>query len=162
DIPNRVFYDTDFDGLLSDPSSNAAMVTGIDGVQAENNTLRSVTIPVFGSGATPASPHVFDAEPDTASYQAWISGSDAADGGFVRLWDAGTQKVTLSVGIPDNGGGHLFVNSSAQAAYLLDEVNGQLWLIDTPQWTPTPAPGLTQTQNGQSVTISATHSGDGV
>ncbi len=147
---------------MSDPSSHTAMVTGIDGVAAENNSLVSVTIPVFGSGATPASPHIYDAQPDTSSYQAWISGSDATDGGFVRLWDAGTQKVTLSVSIPDNGGGHLFVNSSAQSAYLLDEVNGQLWLIDTPQWTPTPAPEFTQTQNGQSVTISAAHSGDAV
>ena len=59
DMPNRAFYVTDFDGLLSDPSSHAAMVTGIDGVAAENNTLRSVTIPVFGSGATPASPHIY-------------------------------------------------------------------------------------------------------
>ena len=162
DIPNRVFYVTDFDGLLSDPSSNAAMVTGIDGVGPENNTLRSVTIPVFGSGATPSSPHIFDAEPDTSSYQAWISGSDATDGGFVRLWDAGTQKVKLSASIPSNGGGHLFVNSNAQAAYLLDEVNGQLWLIDTPQWTPTPVPEFTQAQNGPSVTISAANSGDAV
>jgi hypothetical protein len=162
DIPNRAFYVTDFDGLLSDPSSNAAMVTGIDGVQAENNTLRSVTIPVFGSGATPSSPHIFDAEPDTSSYQAWISGSDATDGGFVRLWDAGTQKVTLSAPIPSNGGGHLFVNSSAQAAYLLDEVNGQLWLINTPQWTPTPEPLLSQASGAQSVTISAANSGDAV
>ena len=162
DIPNRAFYVTDFDGLLSDPSSHTAMVTGIDGVAAENNSLVSVTIPVFGSGATPSSPHIYEAQPDTSSYQAWISGSDATDGGFVRLWDAGTQKLTLSVSIPDNGGGHLFVNSSAQSAYLLDEVNGQLWLIDTPQWTPTPAPEFTQTQNGQSVTISAAHSGDAV
>ena len=162
DIPNRAFYITDFDGIMSDPSSHTAMVTGIDGVAAENNSLVSVTIPVFGSGATPASPHIYDAEPDTSSYQAWISGSDATDGGFVRLWDAGTQKVTLSVSIPDNGGGHLFVNSSAQSAYLLDEVNGQLWLIDTPQWTPTPAPEFTQTRSGQSVTISAAHSGDAV
>ena len=141
DIPNRVFYITDFDGLLSDPSSHATMVTGIDGVIPENNTLRSFTIPVFGSGATPSSPHVFDAEPDTGSYQAWISGSDV-NGGFVELWDAGSQAVTHSVSIPNNGGGHLFVNSSDQDAYLLDEVNAQLWLIDTPQWTPTPAPTL--------------------
>ena len=162
DVPNRAFYVTDFDGLLSDPSSHAAMVTGIDGVQAENNTLRSVTIPVYGSGATPSSPHIFDAEPDTSSYQAWISGSDATDGGFVRLWDAGTQKVTLSASIPSNGGGHLFVNSSAQAAYLLDEVNGQLWLINTPQWTPTPEPLVSQASGAQSVTISAANSGDAV
>ena len=162
DIPNQAFYTTDFDGLTSDPSSHAAMVTGIGGVAPENNTLRSVTIPVFGSGATPASPHVYDAEPDTGSYQAWISGSDATDGGFVRLWDAGSQKVTLSATIPNNGGGHLFVNSSAQSAYLMDEVNGQLWLIDTPQWTPTPAPQFTQAPGSQTVTISAVNSGDAV
>ncbi|MGB9230201.1 MAG: Ig-like domain repeat protein [Terracidiphilus sp.] len=162
DVPNRVFYNTDFDGILSDPSSNATMVTGIDGVAPENNTLRSVTIPVFGSGATPASAHVYDAEPDTGSYQAWISGSDATDGGFVRLWDAGSQKVTLSATIPNNGGGHLFVNSSAQSAYLMDEVNGQLWLIDTPQWTPTPEPQFTQAPGGQTVTISAVNGGDAV
>ena len=161
DIPNRVFYITDFDGLLSDPSSHTTMVKGIDGVVAENNTLISVTVPVFGSGAMPSSPHVYDAEPDTGSYQAWISGSDV-NGGFVELWDASTQAVTESVVIPSNGGGHLFVNSSAQDAYLLDEVNGRLWLIDTPQWTPTPAPLLSQAPGAQSVTISAVNSADAV
>lgn len=160
DVPDRAFYITDFDGNLSDPSSNATMVTGMDGVTVGNNTLTSVAIPVFGSGAAPASPHVFDIEPDTSSYQAWISGSDATDGGFVRLWDSSTQAVTLSAAIPASGGGHLFVDSASHAAYLLDHVNGQLWLINKPQWTGTAAPLLTQAPGGASVSITVPNSAD--
>jgi hypothetical protein len=60
------------------------------------------------------------------------------------------------------GGGHLFVNPGAQGAYLLDHVNSQLWLINTPQWTMTPEPMLSQAANLQSVTISAATTGDSV
>jgi hypothetical protein len=161
DIPNRVLYTTDFDGNVSDPSSHAEMVYRIDGEAADATYPASTVIPVFGSG-TPTSPHVYDAEPDTSSYQAWISASDSS-GGFVSLWDAGTQTVTAStIPSPSLGGGHLFVNPSAQDAYLLDHVNGQLWLINTPSWTTTPSPTMSQAANLQSVTISAAGMGDSV
>jgi len=157
DVPNRAFYITDFDGNLSDSSSNAAMVIGMDSVAIGDNTLASTEIPVFGgtvsSPQTAPSPHVYDIEPDTSSYQAWISGSDATDGGFVKLWDSSTQTVTLSAAIADFGGGHLVVDSANHAAYLMDDVNGWLWLINKPQWTGTAAPGLSQLPGGAFVSI---------
>src|SRR5208337_2529315 len=70
DVLNRTFYITDFTGGQT-PSSNAAMITGID-----NQKLVSTSIPVFGVGPTPPHPQVYDIEPDTLSYQAWFSASD--------------------------------------------------------------------------------------
>ncbi len=158
DALNRVFYVTDFDGSLSGPSSNAAMVTGLDNVSPDNETLTSVPIPVFPSGVN--SQLMFDAEPDTSSYQAWISGSDSSDGGFVKIWDSTTRTVPLSASVPNNGGGHLMVDSTNHAAYLLDHVNGLLWLFNKPQWTPTPTPTFTQSSVGQPVTINFSNTGD--
>ncbi len=162
DIANRAFYLTDFDGSINDTNSNAAMVTGMDSVTASDNTLTSVVIPVFGSGSTPSSPHVYDVEPDTSSYQAWISGSDATDGGFIKLWNATTQAVTLSATIPALlgggplvAGGNLFVDSADQAAYLLDHVNNDLWLVNKPQWTQTGQPFLAQQGSTVSITGSS-------
>jgi hypothetical protein len=160
DIPNRVFYITDFDGNVNDPSSHAEMVYRIDGEAASATYPGTTAIPVFSG--TPTSPHVYDVEPNTSTYQAWISGSDATDGGFVKIWDSGMQKVTASGTIPSNGGGHLFVNSSAQDAYLLDHVNGQLWLINTPPRTTTPEPILSLPSGATSVTINTRNSGDAV
>ena len=164
DAPNRVFYLTDFDGNTADSSSHAVMVTGMDSVSDGDNTLASTTIPVFGGTVsapqTQPTPHVFDIEPDTSSYQAWISGSDANDGGFVKLWDSSSQEVTLSATIPSSGGGHLFIDSADHSAYLLDHVNGDLWLINKPPWTPTPAPTFAQPPGSQSVSIVATNPGD--
>jgi len=160
DIPNRVFYITDFDGTVNDPSSHAEMVYRIDGEAADATYPGTTAIPVFSG--TPNSPHVYDVEPNPSTYQAWISGSDATDGGFVKIWDSGTQKLTASGTIPSNGGGHLFVNPSAQDAYLLDHVNGALWLINTPPWTTTPEPILSLPSGATSVTINAKNSGDAV
>lgn len=157
DEGNRVFYVTDFDGSSFDPSSNAAMVTGID-----KGSLSSVVIPVFGTGAVPSSPHVYDVEPDSSTFQAWISGSDATDGGFVKVWDSASQKIALSVAIPGNGGGPLFVDTGSHAAFLVDEVNHLLRLINEPPLSLVPAPTLTQSQDGKSVTIAASQSGDSV
>ncbi|MGC2619798.1 MAG: Ig-like domain repeat protein, partial [Acidobacteriaceae bacterium] len=159
DIPNRVFYLTDFDGSILDASSHAEMVTGMDSVALGNNTLTSVSIPVFGSGAAPTSPHVYSIAPDTSSYQAWISGSDS-NGGFVELWDSTTQTIAATLAIPNGGGGPLFVNPTNHSGYLLDQVNGVLWLINAAPWTNTSPPTFTPAQNGQSVTISATNSPD--
>jgi hypothetical protein len=162
DPGNSTFYTTDFDGLVSDPASHAAMVNGTDS-QLQNPVSMVVTpIPVFGTGALPPSPHVFDLEADTSSYQAWLSGSDATDGGFVKLWDGQTQALTSAVGIPNNGGGYLTVDSTNHAAYLLDQVNGLLWLINKPPWTTVPQPVTGLSKDGQSVTMTAANAVDAV
>jgi Bacterial Ig-like domain (group 3)/Chitobiase/beta-hexosaminidase C-terminal domain len=162
DVPNRVFYLTDFDGVVTDPASEATMVTGMDGV-ISGSTLTSTTIPVYyGDGGTPPSPHVFDVEPDTAAYQAWMSASDTTDGGFVRIWDSSSRAITWTAKIPNLGGGHLFVDSNDHAGYLLDHVNGLLWLLNTPQWTATPPPVLSQAAGALTATIQAAKTGDAV
>jgi hypothetical protein len=157
DPVNRTFYVTDFDGTGSDPSSNAAMITGLDQVVEATGPLTTTLIPVFGSSATPSQPHVYDIEPDTSSYQAWLSGSDATEGGFVKLWDAQSQSMATAATavVPNNGGGYLTLNSSAHTGYLMDNVNGKLYLINTPPWTTVPAPSITESPSGQSVTIRA-------
>jgi hypothetical protein len=150
DAPDRVFYLTDFSGNLSLNNSNAAMVTGIDSIAPTSgpDAFVSTTLPVFGgtttSPATATSPYVYDVEPDTTSYQAWISGSDATTGGFVELWDATSQAIKLGpVTTAGLGGGSLFVDSTNHAAYLLDHVNNEIWMLNQPPWTSVDAPVLT-------------------
>jgi hypothetical protein len=152
DFPDRTLYVTDFDGSDFDPSSNVAAIYGLDA-----HALSSTAIPVFGTSSTPSSPHVFDVEPDSSADQAWISASDAA-GGFVEIWDAQSSTIALSTPIPRNGGGYLTVDSTAHAAYLMDDVNELLYLVNTLPWTPTPYPSFSQ--QGNTVTITAANSDD--
>ena len=174
DPVNRAFYVTDFDGSPFDTSANAVMVAGMDEVQPPTSgPLKLTCIPVFPAAVGQAtqtvpcpaapSPHVYDVEPDIGSDQAWISASDATDGGFVELWNGLTQTISQTPGllvIPNNGGGHLSVDNARQAAWLLDNVNGLLYAINEPQWTPTPAPTMTLAGGGASVTIQAAVAGD--
>ncbi|HYA96129.1 MAG TPA: Ig domain-containing protein, partial [Terriglobales bacterium] len=101
----------------------------------------------FPNGAGTA--HVYDVEPDTGTYQAYIftasqpAGSPLAPQGVVELWDNLSGTVPLTVTIPNGGGGSLAVNSNTDAVFLMDNVNNLLYTINGPPLTTVGPPTFT-------------------
>jgi hypothetical protein len=178
DAANRVFYVTDFDGVPSAPSTNAAVLALNGNITSAG--LDYAPIPLdFPNGALPA--HVFDVQPDPITFQAYVSavsqpaGSPAAPQGIVEIWDGVDQQVLTAqtVQIPNAGGGYLAVGSGV--VYLMDNVNSILYQfngtprLDTdrfqsPRFSPPPgpvSPGTTVTITGPVPGVGLAYTTDG-
>ena len=162
DSKNQFAYITDFNGNLSGGASHAAMIAGLGSVDSATSPLTDTEIPVFKE-APPTKPQVYDAQADPTTKSAWISASDETDGGFVAVWDSQNSVVArTTIDAAVAAGGHLVLNGQNQGI-LLDEVNHQLYLLNTPSWTTVGTPTITPpTTSDPSVTIAAEKAGDDV
>ncbi len=179
DAVSRNLFVTDGDGVPSDPSSNVAMVQNLDALptlQIPNPVLTATPVPIGYPIAAPTA-HVFDAQPDPAAGQLYVSAvsqsltspSAVARQGIVEVWDSlnannvSSQQRNASVTVPNGGGGYLSVGT-ASFVYLADQINNVVYAINDYPFTPVPQPTMTPPGGalpvGGSVTLTAVTPGD--